>query len=272
MRLTGCALAAASTLISLAGLAGVDAPVASAATTYAVTRTTDARTGAVVVVRWSPCTTNRAGTVTTHTITYRVNTGGSAARVALVQTALADVTSASGLRFRYLGTTTYVPHYAVLHYASGDRYMFNASQQRAATGAELVIGWVAASRSNLFSGTEAGVGTKSWGGSSASQTRITEGAALLKLGVRLLNGFSAGSSTGSLLLHEIGHAVGLEHVSERTQIMYPALGTWTPAAYGTGDRAGLRIVGRPAGCFRTSTVGPTDPVAIARAAGVPVTA
>ena len=36
-------------------------------------------------------------------------------------------------------------------------------------------------------------------------------------------------------------------------------------------RAGLSVVGRPAGCFRTAASAPADPAAMARAAGVTVT-
>ena len=37
--------------------------------------------------------------------------------------------------------------------------------------------------------------------------------------VPLLSGFAAGPSVGTLLLHELGHAVGLEHVSLRSQVI-----------------------------------------------------
>jgi hypothetical protein len=245
-------------------------PAGAATTTYAVTHAMDPRSAHSIVVRWTACQTI-SGVTATHYITYRVNTGGSSARVKLVQQALARVTTASGLRFRYLGTTIYVPHYAVLHYPTGNRLVFNAAQQRRATGAELVVGWVSGTKSNLFQGREAGVGTVSWTGGSTSTLRIVEGAALLKLGVPLRAGFTTGASVGSLLQHEIGHAVGLDHVGAQSQIMYPVLGSYTPSAYGSGDRTGLRLVGRAAGCFTTKALAPPDPALMARAAHVSVT-
>lgn len=269
-RLTSAAaIGVALATIALTGTVAAH-PAAAATTTYAVTHATDPYSGRSVVVRWTPCLT-QAGVTTTHPISYAVNTGGDSSRVTLVQHALAQVTAYSGLRFRYVGTTTYVPHYAVLHYPSGDRLMFNAAQQRTATHAELVVGWVSATRTNMFRGNEIGVGTVSWTGSARSQLRDVEGAALIKLGVRLRSGFTTGASVGSLLLHEIGHAVGLDHVTAQSQIMYPALGTYTPASYQTGDRTGLRLVGRPAGCFVTAPLSPPDPAAVARAAGISVT-
>jgi hypothetical protein len=245
-------------------------PAAASTAPYSVTHVTDTYSGQSIVARWTPCLTV-GGVTTSTTIPYAVNTGGAASRVTLVQKALAQVTAYSGLRFRYVGTTTYVPHYAVLHYPSGDRLMFNAAQQRAATHADLVIGWVSASRTNLFRGTEAGVGTVSWTGNAQSQLRIVSAAALIKLGVPLRAGFTTGASVGSLLLHEIGHAVGLNHVSATSQIMYPVLGGYTAASYQTGDRTGLHVVGRPAGCFVTPALAPPNPATIARAAGISVT-
>jgi hypothetical protein len=263
------AIAAAVLAIALTGAVAAG-PADAATASHAVTHATDPDTHRSVVVRWTPCL-RMSGVTSTHPISYAVNTGGDASRVTLVQHALAQVTAVSGLRFRYVGTVSYVPHYAVLHYPSGDRLMFNAAQQRAVTHAELVVGWVSATRTNMFSDDEAGVGTVSWTGSARSQLRIVESAALIKIGVRLRPGFTSGASVGSLLLHEIGHAVGLDHVTARTQIMYPALGAYTPASYQSGDRTGLRLVGRSAGCFVTPALSPPDPMAIARAAGISVT-
>jgi hypothetical protein len=263
------AVAATATGVGLVA-ASVTTP-ASAATAYAVNHAIDPHSGRSVVVRWSPCRVTASGTTLTHYITYRVNTGGHPSRVTLVKAALAKVSAASGLHFRYLGTTTYVPHNAVLHYRSGDRYVFDAAQERAATGAELVVAWATKSRTNLLAGTEAASGTASWSGSATSQLRIVQAAAVMRSGVVLPSGFRAGPSVGTLLLHELGHAVGIEHVTARSQLMYPTLGSWTPAGYSSGDRAGLRVVGRAAGCFHTTASAPANPAALARAAGVSVT-
>lgn len=243
---------------------------ASAATTYSVSHAVDPHSGRSAVVRWAPCTVTATGTQT-HYITYAVNTAGVPGRVRVVQQALRKLTAASGLHFRYVGTTRYVPHYAVIHYWSGDSYVFDAAQERARTHAELVIAWANGSATNLLTSAEAGVGTVSWSGSYGSQLRIVQAAVVLRRGVALKAGFAPGESVGALLLHELGHAVGLNHVSTSSQIMYPTIGSWTRAYYHAGDLAGLRRVGRAAGCMGTVASAPANPAAVALAAGVPVT-
>jgi hypothetical protein len=260
------ALTAAGVALTVAG-----ALPAGATTAYSVTHTTDPSSGSPAVVRWAPCTVTSTGAVSTHYITYRVNTAGVPSRVRLVKDALAKVTAANGLHFRYLGQTAYIPHNAVLHYSSGDRVVFDAAQERARTGAELVIAWAKGSASNLLTPSEAGVGTVSWSGNYKAQLRIVQGAVLMRRGVSLKPGFTAGASVGALLLHELGHAVGLNHVALKSQTMYPTIGTWSRGWYHYGDLAGLRAVGLPAGCFRTAASAPANPAAMARAAGVTVT-
>lgn len=44
----------------------------------------------------------------------------------------------------------------------------------------------------------------------------------------------------TLYMHEAGHALGLDHVADPDQLMYPRLNARTPDRLGPGDRAGLR--------------------------------
>jgi hypothetical protein len=69
---------------------------------------------------------------------------------------------------------------------------------------------------------------------------------------QLSGGFGAGTRRSNLLMHELGHAVGLQHVTDTTQAMYPSLLSSAPNLGNWGDRAGLSRVGRPAGCIDTS--------------------
>jgi hypothetical protein len=73
----------------------------------------------------------------------------------------------------------------------------------------------------------------------------------------LAQGFGAGPSTGlqgtegQLLMHELGHVVGLAHpaVADSTEIMSPTL-THKLAVWGAGDKVGLAQLGAHAGCLR----------------------
>lgn len=68
---------------------------------------------------------------------------------------------------------------------------------------------------------------------------------------RLPGGFGEGITRGRVMLHELGHVVGLGHPASRAQLMYAELAehTSSSAQFGVGDRIGLRLVGREAGCL-----------------------
>jgi hypothetical protein len=53
---------------------------------------------------------------------------------------------------------------------------------------------------------------------------------------------------GALISHEIGHALGLAHVTDRNQLMYPTATTGSPTAFGSGDLAGLNALYRAKSC------------------------
>jgi len=70
------------------------------------------------------------------------------------------------------------------------------------------------------------------------------------------NGFGTRWSLGVVLMHELGHVMGLAHVPSGHELMWSPMvdgATLHPDprqnTYGTGDRAGLSAVGRDAGCL-----------------------
>ena len=56
-------------------------------------------------------------------------------------------------------------------------------------------------------------------------------------------------------MHELGHAVGLDHARGTTQVMYPGAPPTMLANWGAGDLAGLRLVGKAARCDRRRSPG-----------------
>jgi hypothetical protein len=182
-------------------------------------------------VHWDKC--RRIG--------YRVSLRRAPARgLRQAKQAVARVAEASGLRFQYQGTSRVRPR-------------LSADYQR---GTRLVIGWMTAEESRPLAGSVAGYGGPAYRTDRGHRGEIVKGFVQLDaaLNRRLADGFGTGprrgyqGTKGQLLMHEIAHAVGLDHVGDRRQILYPAL-TRKRAVFGAGDRNGLQRVGERRACF-----------------------
>lgn len=69
-------------------------------------------------------------------------------------------------------------------------------------------------------------------------------------------GFGEGATWGRVMIHELGHMVGLGHVRAPTDVMFTELGLQRGRAeYHAGDLEGLRLVGKQAGCLTTPRPG-----------------
>ncbi|BFU43194.1 hypothetical protein [Krasilnikovia sp. MM14-A1004] len=210
-----------------------------------------------LVARWNPCAP----------IAYRVNLHRSG-KGALkdVKGALQRVHQATGLRFVYKGTTDAVP-FAMPGYS--DDYPADT---------HLVIAWAMPGKQSTQipadAGGLAGMGGSWWTGaytrSGIVASRITDGFVVLNASMHLPAGFGKGNKTGwqgtrgQLLMHEIGHSVGLDHptIDDRYEIMSPTMSR-KKAVWGAGDLNGLRGVGKTGGCLYDED--PTDPVGPAAA-------
>jgi Matrixin len=230
--------AALVTALVLAAAPALAASPASAATAPYSLQYLALSNGHRVVARWNPCRTH----------TYKVNlasvpTATRAAVLAETQASLRVLGAKTGMSFSYRGATSEIPR--VGSYAR--------------QSADIIIAFTTPLKTNYLYGTADAVG-----GNAASVMTRTSGttktytAAIVKGFVvvnapKLLRSYRAGFGTGvrrgNLLLHELGHVVGLNHVSNARLLMNPLLSRYTPNGYAAGDAAGLSVVGRRAGCI-----------------------
>ncbi len=187
--------------------------------------------------RWDPC----------EPIRFVVQAGWipDAGRADLAE-ALRRLSEASGLRFVDEGDTDELP--------SQDRAAYQP-ERYGERWAPLLIGWVPAGLTDVglgdgVQGVSAAVAVPSTGGPS-----LVSGQVVLDASNRLAPGFGPGTTDGEVLLHELAHAVGLGHVLDPTQVMYPQT-TTSESVFGAGDRAGLAAVGAAAGCHPAPTARP----------------
>ena len=159
-------------------------------------------------------------------------------------TAINAVAAATGLMFVIDGNTTEVPQSSR-----------PAVQARYGSGwVPVLIAWSRHGESDLLPGGSAlGQGQATWFGTSIGTDAFVTGQLVIDADAtaRLAHGFGAGQTMGELLLHELAHLVGLGHTQDITQVMYPLLEPLPAAAFGSGDLAGLRLLGAAGGCFAT---------------------
>lgn len=182
------------------------------------------------VARWDPC----------QPIGWRVNLR-RATRGALADTRAAfwRLGQITGLTFRYRGSAAGVPQ-------MDSNPWFPADTQ-------IVVAWVRAT--TLFDYAPEGdavaapyylAGYHNTDGSPAY--RIASGSVVIRARPRWPGGYGPGLTRGDILLHELGHLMGLAHVDSPAEMMFPVM-TRGRARYGLGDLAGLAAHGAAMGCL-----------------------
>ena len=152
--------------------------------------------------------------------------------------AVALVSKATGLRFVFDGPTSETPSRQRPLYQPkmyGDRW------------APVLISWVTPSENPDFAAGVTGEGGSAHTGLPTQPTAYVTGAVQLDAGqmAAILKRPHGKQVVRGIVLHELGHLVGLGHVTDTTQLMYPQSQAGV-TGFGSGDLAGLAALGRGA--------------------------
>lgn len=182
-------------------------------------------------VRWDPCSPIR----------YVVNLDGAPYGSSLddVEAAFARVTAVTGIRFEFAGETD-EPAREDRPVVQPDRY--------GPGWAPVLVAWTEPARSPSLTGDVVASATVIPAG---RVPVYVSGSIHLDATQALRAGFGRGRAWGTVLLHEAGHLVGLEHVGDESEVMHPGGERSRASAtvrWGVGDREGLRRLGLDAGC------------------------
>lgn len=154
------------------------------------------------------------------TITYSVSEAATSSDVETVAKAMRVLSDATGFEFRMIGRTRLIPSTTNIIEAEAD----------------VTIAWVERSDTDAFR--NLGPDSLAAGFGLVGDGAYAKGAVAVD---------SAKAPTGNelqrVVMHEMGHVLGLEHVSDKTQLMAADLTMSWGLRLGSGDLKGLRLVG-----------------------------
>ena len=191
--------------------------------------------------RWNPC----------QPIHYEVNLAHAPApALADVREAVGRVSEATGIAFAYDGETVRTPDQQI-------GSAFQTTVPGHARWLPLLFAWVPHQHFDFIVDTHraAAFGLPDRGDGDLSNTYVS-GVIAVDAGGPLPPGFAGRYSLGPVLMHELGHILGLAHVGSAHELM------WSPdvkgadevpdlhqSDWGPGDLEGLAQLGRSAGCL-----------------------
>lgn len=154
----------------------------------------------------------------------------------LVDLALQDISEATGLRFIADGPSDEEPsdhRPPVDKERYGDRW------------APVLISWSDPLVTHELEGDTAGIGGSQVMSKGSGDAVLVTGAVALDgpQFAEFMRRYDGNTIALAILRHELGHLVGLDHVSDPNELMYPAT-TGASTGFGPGDKTGLSLLGQ----------------------------
>ncbi len=169
----------------------------------------------------------------------------------LFRNALNAVSGATGLQFVVDGATAETP--------GADRRIYQPDRYPD-RWAPVLVAWSDPSESPDLAGAIAGFSGSNWLQTTDGSVYVTGSVVLDGPDVRAAIEAAGPLVAQGIIEHELGHLVGLDHVNDTSQLMYPET-TGVVTDYAAGDRRGLAELGR-GDCFPDSVKSPNQAVGI----------
>jgi hypothetical protein len=172
---------------------------------------------------------------------YAINMNGYDEKYrAVIADDIARVATATGIAFTYVGDTSFIPQ-------SSDPYGYPLSQfANGSTPYDLLISLSDDGITDLLPGSLGGITYPNWIYNTGKDGRLDVATISMDMANLDYRQPWAGDGLGPVLLHELGHAMGINHVTDTSQIMYPGAVPNGPQTYASGDLRGLWLVGQGA--------------------------
>jgi hypothetical protein len=179
-------------------------------------------------------------------VRYTINPNGAPqGAIADVHEAFRRVGLQTGLTFDYVGPTT-ESHVRI---GGSERSSYQPNRYGDAW-APVLVSFATEDQEPVLAGNVLGYGGSTSYWTSSSDPAYVTGEIVLDRDLGLVRpGFGPGMTRGNLVQHELGHVIGLDHVADRSELMYASISGQSPDGYGPGDLAGLSQLGASAGCL-----------------------
>jgi matrixin len=197
-----------------------------------------------VPIRWNPC----------EPIHYQVNLADAPAdALDEVRTATERVTAATGIPFAFDGVTERTP--------DRQEQAFFMADVRDEVWYPVLISWVPEDRFRSAFEKPASRGhalavARPVQGEVETEDQYTSAVVVVDADAGLASGFAGRYDLGLVLMHELGHVVGLAHVKDPAEVMFADSNGFPRPIHdwGPGDLEGFELLGKDQGCMDHVTV------------------